>query len=166
MTRSPFLLVALVAVVVLVAGMSGSRRLRGAARAIAFIGFALFGAIALASTYGMFALQDRGGGVLILAALPCAFLSWLFWGAFTSSREQEEFLALPEREQRDRTNLLLERQIADHERTIAEHTARLQGFWITPRTRKRLRAEIGHSRAMIRGLTRMRPGDEDARAPG
>jgi len=158
---SPFFLLAVVAIGALVLGIGGGRGLRAAARSVSFLGFAFFAILALASFYGMFALASRGGGVLFLLGLPCAFIAWLFWGAFSASREQEELLALPPDLRRDRTNALLESQLADHERTIAENTETLQRFWITPQKRKRLREENAHARAMIRGLTRMRPGVED-----
>lgn len=150
---SPFLLLAVVAIAALVFGVGGSRGLRQAARSISFLGFAFFAMIALASFYGMVALASRGGGVLLFLGLPCAFISWLFWGAFSASREHEELLALPPDERRDRIDALLESQISDHERTIAENSERLKRFWITPGKRKQLREENAHSRSMIRGLS-------------
>ncbi len=158
---SPFLLLAVVAIAALVFGIGGSSGLRQAARSVSFLGFAFFGALALASFYGMVTLSSKGGGVLLFLGLPCAFIAWLFWGAFSASREHEELMALPPDERRDRTNALLESQISDHERTIAENTEKLKSFWITPGKRKRLRDENAHSRSMIRGLTQMRPAVED-----
>lgn len=157
---SPFLLLAVVAIAALVFGIGGSTGLRQAARSISFLGFACFGLLALASFYGMVALSSRGGGVLLFLGLPSAFISWLFFSAFSASREHEELLALPSDERRDRTNALLESQISDHERTIAENTVKLKRFWVSPRKRKRLREENAHSRSMIRGLTQMRPAVE------
>ncbi|MCE9601428.1 MAG: hypothetical protein K8S21_04330 [Gemmatimonadetes bacterium] len=162
----PFFVLAVVAIAALILGIGGSSGLRQAARSISFLGFAAFGSLALASFYGMVALASRGGGVLLFLGLPSAFISWLFWGAFSASREHEELLALPPGERRDRVDALLQSQLDDHERTIAENSEQLKRFWITPGKRRRLRDEIAHSRSMIRGLTRMRPGVADLRNHG
>ncbi len=163
---SPFFLLAVLAIGALVLGLSGGSGVRAAARSFSFLGFLFFGAVAGASFYGMFRLSGQGGGVLLFLGLPCAFIAWLFWGAFSASREHEEFLTLPAGERRDRTNALLESQIAEHERTLAENTERLKSFWITPKKRKRLREENAHARLMIRGLTQMRPATDGSDATG
>lgn len=162
----PFFVLAVVAIAALIFGIGGTSGLRQAARSISFLGFAAFGVLALACFYGTVALASRGGGVLFFLGLPSAFISWLFWNAFSASREHEELLALPPSERRDRVDALLQVQLDDHERSIAENTAQLKRFWITPGKRRRLRDEIAHSRSMIRGLTRMRPAVGDLRNYG
>ncbi len=155
-----------IALLVMAAGTGRSGAIRRASRTIAFLGFAFFGLVSAASLYGMFALADRGGGVLLFLALPTAFIAWLFFAALTTSRQVEALEALPPDLRRDRTNALLESQIAEHERTIADAEAKVGGFWITPGKRKRLREEIAHSRLMLAGLRKMRSAADDAAAQG
>ncbi len=148
-------------VVVLGLGLSRSPALRRASRVVSFIGLTVFGLVAAASLYGMVALADRGGGVLILLAMPTGFIAWLFFNTFTAAREYEDLQSLPVGERIAHTNALLESQLREHERTIAENSEKVNSFWITPGKRKRLREEIAHSRMLIRGLTAVRPGVND-----
>jgi len=160
----PVLIVVVLAIAVMLLGWGRSRAARRVSRAIAFVGFAAFGLVCAASLYGMVALGDRGGGVLLFLALPTGFVAWLFLTAFTTSREVEAMEALPIDERMARTNALLAVQLAEHERTIAEGEAKLGSFWITPGKRRRLREEVAHARLMLRGLRRMQPALEDPRS--
>lgn len=158
---SPIVWLVVLVIVILSLGLGRSRALRRASRVVAFTGCAFFGLVAAASLVGMVVLADRGGGALLFLALPAGFIAWLFLNALSAAREFERMQSLPVGVQRDRTLSLLDQQIAQHERVIAERTRQLESFWITPAKRRRLRADLGHARLMSAGLAKMRPAVAD-----
>lgn len=146
---------ALVAIVAIMAGSSGRSAVRRASRAFSLLGTVFFGLIAAACLYGAFATGRRGGGVLLFLAVPAAIIAWLFFAAFTSSRETETFLELPLDEQQARTDASMAADIARHRRDIALLETAVQAFWTPPGKRQRLRNELTLARIRLEGLLKL-----------
>lgn len=142
-------------------GYSRSSGVRKASRIVSFTLFVIFGAGAIVTLYGSFALSDKGGGVLIFLALPLAFFAWLFFNAFSSSAEREGYFDLDVGGKIAHNQTLIDSQIRAHEESVAVNEKKLNGFWLTPGKRRRLREEVAHSRLMMRSLAAMKPGVSD-----
>lgn len=131
-----------IAIAAMVFGTLGPGVVRKASRGVALAGLLLFGLITVASLYGMVALGSRDGGVLLFVAIPAGIIAWLFYRAYTSSRETEEFLTLPADVQFTQTHASIEVEIARLEQLLE---------------RGRLSAEaVGRVRGRLAGLRVMR----------
>jgi hypothetical protein len=155
-------------------GYSRSSAMRRASRVVSFTLFAFFGLAAAASLYGTFALSDKGGGTLLFLAIPCGFIAWIFWNAFSSSAAREGYFDLNVEGKIAHNQTLIDSQILDHQQTITRNEEKLGSFWLTPGKRRRLREEVSHSRLMMASLMAMKttvadPGiyrDDESRASG
>lgn len=148
-------LIMLVALGALVLGSSRFRGIRLASRWLSFAGFVLFGVIALASLYFMFILDNQGGGVLLLLAVPAGLVSALFFIGFTASLGAESLLALPLEQQLEQTQTGIDDEIRKLEQRIASAQARAGRFWSTAATRERLRQNIGRDQFMLAELRKL-----------
>ena len=157
------LILGLVVVVLAVSffGYSKSSGARTASRVVSFLIFAVFGVVAALSLYGSVALSRKGGGVLLIVALPCAFIAWLAFGSFTSSLAHESYFDLDVDGKIAHNQTLIDSQIREHDATIAENSEKLKSFWLTPRKRRRLRDDVRHARFMKRSLSAMKQNVAD-----
>lgn len=95
-------------------------------------------------------------GELIFLAIPSAFVAWLFFHSFSSSLSHEGYYDLSVDQKIGHNQTLIDGQIRDHERTIAANSEKLDGFWLTPAKRHRLREDGAHAQFMMKGLSAMR----------
>ncbi len=149
------IILVVVAIVAIMAGSSGRSVVRRASRALSLLGTVFFGLLAAASLYGAFATGRRGGGVLLFLAVPAAIIAWLFFIAFTSSRETESFAELPQDEQLARTDASIAADITRHRREIARLEVAVGGFWLPSGKRQQLRNQLALARIRLDGLLRI-----------
>ncbi|MCL4777166.1 MAG: hypothetical protein KJ054_06625 [Gammaproteobacteria bacterium] len=151
-------LVLLIVFIALGAVVLGSHRFRGlrvASRVLSVVGFLFFGLISLACVYGMFALGDKGAGVLLFIAVPSGVIAALFFFALKSSWGTEAFARLPPGEQLEQTRSGVDADIVRLEREIAAATAKLDRFWVPSSTRERLRREVTSNRRKLEELRKL-----------
>jgi hypothetical protein len=138
-------------------GFSKSSGVRTASRVVSFALFAAFGAVAAFSFYEAVATRAKGGMVLLIVAVPSAFIAWLAFSSFWASLSNEGYFDLDVSGKIAHNEALIDRQIREHTETIAEKSKKLESFWISPAKRRRLRDDVRHARAMVHGLSAMRP---------
>ncbi len=159
-------LLVVVALGVLVLGSGPWRRVRLASRLLALLGLAGFGLVALASLYGMFALGDKGAGVLLFVAIPAAIIAGLFAFALWSSIGTEATLAAPPADGPARADAGIDGEIARLQQRVVATRARCGRWWVTRRRRRMLEESIARDQRMLadlRALQAMRPPAAPAR---
>lgn len=155
-TLVTILIAAALAIGIMGSGRSGA--LRSASRGLASIGCAVFGLIAAASIYGAVALQRRGGGVLILVAIPAGIIAWLFFIGLQGSRGTEELFSLPPSARMALTRARVEAEIAALEERMPRLEEEAGRFWISAAKRRRLREELRNARVQLDGFRKILAG--------
>ncbi len=149
------LLIVFIALGAVVLGSSRFRGLRLASRLLSLTGFLFFSIVTLACVYGMFALGDKGAGVLLFIAVPSGVIAALFFFAPKSSWGTEAFARLPPGEQLEQTRSGVDADIVRLEREIAAATAKLDRLWVPSSTRERLRREVTSNRRKLEELRKL-----------
>ncbi|WKZ12076.1 MAG: hypothetical protein QY320_13450 [Gammaproteobacteria bacterium] len=142
---------------------SGKSVVRKTARIGVGIIFALTLLLAIALVVGSVVLSSRGGGVLVLFALPPALVAWISGKAFFASVEHEAYfdLTVP---QKMAYNLAQHDEIhAQLEASVARKKLERAKFWTSARRREELAREIAQETKRLNELPKLRPALEDPR---
>lgn len=156
-----FMLVA-VAIAVLLGAMGVYRKagVRSTGRLLLGILFALSASATATLLYGSFALSSKGGGVLVLFAIPVGMVAWIAGYFLFASVKHERYYDLST-EEKIRHNLAQhDKMVADLRASIAKKMAESNKFFISGSRRDRLRREIEQEREMLANLPKLRPALE------
>lgn len=137
-------------------GWHRSSGVRAAARWISGVLFLVLLVATLALLYGAFALSSKGGGVLILLALPLGFVTWIAGSAFFSSGEAQRYYELPVEEQIEHNLAKIDESIRVLRESVARKTVERDKIFFNASRRARLTREIAHEQMMLENLPRMR----------
>jgi len=142
---------------------SGRSVVRKTARIGVGIVFALTLLLAVALVVGSVVLSSRGGGVLVLFAIPPALVAWISGQAFFASVEHEAYFDLT-------VSQKMAHNLAEHdalharlEASVARKTQEHAKFWTSARRREELRREIAQELKTLSELPKLRPALEDPR---
>lgn len=142
---------------------SGKAAVRKTARIGVGIVFAVTLLLAVALAVGSVVLSSRGGGVLVLFALPPALVAWISGKAFFASVDHEAYfdLTVPQKiahnlVEHDALRAQLEASVARKKRERAK-------FWTSGRRRAALGREIAQELETLRELPKLRPALENPR---
>jgi hypothetical protein len=156
------LILAGIVVAIALGAMGFHRRsgVRTASRVILGLLFVVTAVVTAALLYGSVALEDKGGGVLILFAIPTGLVAWFSGYALFAGARHESYFdeSVPEK---------IRFNLAEHDTALAELRASIERkraekdrFWISGRRRDALRAEIERESALLRNLATLRPALE------
>lgn len=163
---SLLLVLVTIALVVGFFGWHRSSGVRATARWVSGLLFLVLLAATLAMIYGTFALSSKGGGVLILLALPLGIVTWIAGAAFFSSGEAERYYELPTEERGEYNRAKLDESLRMLRESVARKTAERDRIILNAGKRARLSREIAHEEMMIGNLTRMRASLDQRQPPG
>ena len=141
-------------VIIAVAALSFSRlpALRTLSKTVFAVLFAGFALLALALLVGSIVLAGKGGGVLILFAIPAGFLAWFFRGLYRATAELRRFREMTPDEQMHYNKENVPKVRRDLEAMIAAKTRKLEHGRLTRDERARLIEAIERERAMLATL--------------
>jgi predicted membrane channel-forming protein YqfA (hemolysin III family) len=145
-------------------GWHRSRAVRAAARWISGVLFLVLLAATLALLYGSFAWSSKGGGVLILFALPLGVVTWIAGSAFFSSAQAEDYYDLPTEEKMASNLASLDESLRELRESVARKIAERNRLFISSSRREQLRREIAHEQMMLEKLPQLRAGLEKREA--
>lgn len=141
-------------------GWNRRSAVRTAARWISGLLFFVLLAATLALLYGSIALSSKGGGVLLLFALPLGFVTWIAGSAFFSTGEAKTYYGLPPEQQMASNLASLEQSLQQLRESVARKTAERDRIFLNSRRRAQLTREIAHERMMLEKLPQLRAGLE------
>lgn len=141
-----------------VLGMHWKSGPRTLARVILGFLFALSVLATLALLVGSVVLDSRGGGVILLFALPAAVVSWVTGSLFFASLKGERYYDLGDEEKIGQNVASLDQSLADLKASIAAKTAERERFWTSAKRREQLRREIQRERELLELLPQLRAG--------
>jgi hypothetical protein len=99
----------------------------------------------------------KGGGVLLLFALPIGLVAAIAGGLWWASVGREDYHQLTTEQKIEHNLALHERTVAELERSIAQKLARRSRLFVSWQQRRQLDREIAAERAILERLPALRP---------
>lgn len=110
----------------------------------------------LALAYGSFALEQKGGGVLILFAIPAGIVAWITGYLFFAALKHERYYDLSVDEKIRYNVESLDASVTALHESIAKKTAERNRFWTGAKRRAELDRDIAREQWMLQKLPQLR----------
>lgn len=146
----------LAALVVIVAGwgvaqFSSNKSLRAVGRGILLLTLLTLIALVIGCFGIMIAAPaGSGSGTFIFPAALFAFFAWIFWGAWTSTREWDQIADKSDAEKMAWLEKKSEEMSANLREDIERDQAELAKFWVSPSRRRKLRERVAENQFLLK----------------
>jgi hypothetical protein len=153
-----FLGLAVLAFVLMYVGLQRKSALRSGARFLLSMLTILFGGVTAFCLYGAVAWSDRGGGVMLLFAVPAGFITWLFAAGLFASAKHEAYYDKSVDEKIAFNVALADEIEATQCMELAALMEERERFWITHKRRTQIDIEITSIRDQMKHMDALRAG--------